>query len=143
VGASSTMTINPALYKDLSYEPKRDLVPIAFMGSFPLVLAVHPDLPVNSVGELIEYGKKASPGLNYSAASTLFQLAAEMFKQMASMDALHVPYKGSAQAMGALVAGDVQMLFLDPAPVITQVKARSEEHTSELQSRENLVCRLL
>jgi tripartite-type tricarboxylate transporter receptor subunit TctC len=122
VGASSNLTINPVLYKDLSYKPS-DLKPITIMGSFPMVLAVNPALPVHSVSELIAYAKKASPTLNYSSAATVFQLAAEMFKQMAHLDIVNIPYKGSIQAMTALTTGDVQMLFLDPAPVITQINA--------------------
>ncbi len=123
VGASSTMTINPVLYAKLPYHPTQDFTPITIMGSFPLLLAVAPSLKVNSVRELISYAKTASPPLNYSSASTLFQLSAEMMKQMASVDITHIPYKGSIQAMTALTQGDVQMLFLDPAPVLTQIKA--------------------
>lgn len=122
VGASSAMTINPVLYDKLPYQP-RDLMPITIMGSFPLVLAVQPSMPQHSLNELIASAKTAKPSLNYSSASTLFQLAAEMMKQMAAIDVTHIPYKGSIQAMTALTAGDVQMLFLDPAPVITQIKA--------------------
>jgi tripartite-type tricarboxylate transporter receptor subunit TctC len=122
VGASSAMTINPVLYDKLPYHP-RDLMPITIMGSFPLVLAVQPSMPQRSLNELIASAKTAKPSMNYSSASTLFQLAAEMMKQMASIDVTHIPYKGSVQAMTALTAGDVQMLFLDPAPVIAQIKA--------------------
>jgi len=121
VGASSAMTINPELYQSLPYNAKTDFSPVAIMGSFPLLLAVHPSLKVQSVSELVQAAKTRQ--LNYSSASTLFQLAAEMFKQMAKVDVTHIPYKGSVQALTALTSGDVQMLFLDPAPVITQMKA--------------------
>lgn len=121
VGASSSMTINPALYKSLPYDAKRDFAPVAIMGSFPLVLAVQPSMKAKTVRELIAAAKTES--LNYSSASTLFQLAGEMFKQTADVDVTHIPYKGSVQALTALVTGDVQMLFLDPAPVIAQMKA--------------------
>ncbi|MDX3907800.1 MAG: tripartite tricarboxylate transporter substrate binding protein [Pigmentiphaga sp.] len=123
VGASSAMTINPVLYRSLPYDPKRDLSPVAIMGSFPLVLAVQPSMSVKTVSELITAAKAASPPLNYSSASTLFQLAGEMFKQMSGTEITHIPYKGSVQALTALTTGDVHMLFLDPAPVITQMKA--------------------
>lgn len=123
LGASSATTINPVLYPKLPYHPTRDLMPITIMGSFPLVLAVHPSVPATSVKELIDHAKNSPTALNYSSASTLFQLSAEMFKQMASINVAHIPYKGSMQAMTALTTGDVQMLFLDPSPVITQVKA--------------------
>jgi tripartite-type tricarboxylate transporter receptor subunit TctC len=123
IGASSGLTINPVLYDKLPYHPTRDLMPITIMGSFPLLLIVQPNMPVNSVKELISYAKTASPSLNYSSASTLFQLSGEMFKQMASVDVTHIPYKGSMQAVTALATGDVQMLFLDPAPALVQMKA--------------------
>lgn len=122
LGASSGNTINPVLYPKLPYNPIRDFAPIAIMGSFPLVLAVHPSVPANNVRQLIERAKSVPVPLNYSSASTLFQLSAEMFKQMANVNLTHIPYKGSAQALGALTAGDVQLLFLDPAPVMAQVK---------------------
>lgn len=121
VGASSAMTINPVIYKALPYDAKRDFAPIAIMGSFPLVLAVQPSMKVKTVSELIAAARTES--LNYSSASTLFQLAGEMFKQTAGVEVTHIPYKGSVQALTALTSGDVQMLFLDPAPVITQMKA--------------------
>jgi tripartite-type tricarboxylate transporter receptor subunit TctC len=123
LGASSATTINPVLYPKLPYHPTKDLMPITIMGSFPLVLAVNTSVPANSVQELVAHAKSNPGKLNYSSASTLFQLAAEMFKQMASVDVRHIPYKGSIQAMTAVATGDVQMLFLDPSPVISQVKA--------------------
>jgi tripartite-type tricarboxylate transporter receptor subunit TctC len=122
LGASSANTINPILYPKLSYSPARDFAPITIMGSFPLVLAVHPSVPASSVRELVALNKTRATPMNYSSASTLFQLAGEMFKQMGGIDLTHIPYKGSAQALTAMTAGDVQMLFLDPAPVIAQVK---------------------
>ncbi|MFW7347762.1 MAG: Bug family tripartite tricarboxylate transporter substrate binding protein [Pigmentiphaga sp.] len=122
VGSSSTITINPVLYRDLPYRPQRDFAPVTILSAFPLILAVQPSMKVNDVGELVAAAKTASPSLNYSSASTLFQLAGERFKQMAGVDVTHIPYKGSAQALTALTTGDVQMLFIDPAPMLAQIK---------------------
>ncbi|HUL93626.1 MAG TPA: tripartite tricarboxylate transporter substrate-binding protein, partial [Burkholderiales bacterium] len=117
------MSVNPVLYAKLPYDPLRDFVPISMVGSFPLVLVVNPAVPANSVRELIAYAK-ANPGkLNYSAGSTAFQVASEMFKQMTGTDIKHIPYKGSVQSISAVMAGDVQMTIVDSPPLVPQLKS--------------------
>ncbi len=124
VNATGGMSVNPVLYSKLPYDTLRDFVSISMIGMFPLVLAVTPSLPVNSVQELVAYAK-ANPGkLNYSAGSTAFQVATEMFKQMTGTDVRHIPYKGSVQAINAVIAGDVQMTIVDSPPVLPHVKAK-------------------
>src|SRR5258705_3894520 len=116
VNATGGMSVNPVLYAKLPYDSLRDFVPISMVGSFPLVLVVHPSVPANSVQELVAYAK-ANPGkLNYSAGSTAFQVASEMFKQMTGTDIKHIPYKGSAASITAVMAGDVQMTIVDTPP---------------------------
>jgi len=123
IGAFSQMIINPYLIPNLPYDPIRDFAPITVLGSFALILGVPPSSPANSVKDLIAQ-LKAKPGqFNYSAASVWFQLTTEMFKQMAGVDMKHIPYKGSIQALTALMAGDVQVAFIDPPPIIPQVRA--------------------
>jgi tripartite-type tricarboxylate transporter receptor subunit TctC len=123
VGAFSQMIINPYLYPNLPYDPIRDFAPVTILCSFALILGVHPSNPVGSVKELITV-LKAKPGqFNYSSASPWFQLTTEMFKQMAGVDIKHIPYKGSIQALSGLMAGDVQVAFIDPPPVVPQVRA--------------------
>ncbi len=123
VNATGGMSVNPVLYTKLPYDPLRDFVPISMVGVFPLVLVVHPSVPVSSVHELIAYAK-ANPGkLNYSAGSTGFQVATEMFKQMTDTDIKHIPYKGSAASIAAVIAGDVQMTIVDTPPLVAQIKA--------------------
>jgi tripartite-type tricarboxylate transporter receptor subunit TctC len=123
VNATGGMSINPVLYTKLPYDSLKDFVPISMVGVFPLVLVVHPLVPVSSVRELIAYAK-ANPGkLNYSAGSTAFQVATEMFKQMTGTDVRHIPYKGSAAAITAVIAGDVQMTIVDTPPLVAQIKA--------------------
>jgi len=122
VNATGGMSVNPVLYASLPYDPLKDFVPISMVGSFPLVLAVNPSVPANSVQELVAYAK-ANPGkLNYAAGSTAFQVATEMFKQMTGVDVRHIPYKGSAASITALIAGDVQMTIVDTPPLVPQLK---------------------
>ena len=124
VNATGGMSVNPVLYSKLPYDPLRDFAAISMIGMFPLVLTVNPSLPVNSVQELIAYAN-ANPGkLNYSAGSTAFQVATEIFKQMTGTDIKHIPYKGSVQAINAVIAGDVQMSIVDSPPVLPHVKAK-------------------
>ena len=123
VNATGGMSVNPVLYAKLPYDSLKDFVPISMVGSFPLVLVVHPSVPANSVPELVAYAK-ANPGkLNYAAGSTAFQVASEMFKQMTGTDIRHIPYKGSAASITAVMAGDVQMTIVDTPPLVPQVKA--------------------
>ena len=123
IGASGAMTFNPGLYEKLPYDPQRDFAPVTMLGSFPLILAVNPALPAQSVKELVALAK-AQPGrLNYAAGSTPFQLAAELFKLQAGLQINHIPYKGSAAMVTAALGNDVQLIFVDSLPVMPQVRA--------------------
>ena len=123
VNATGGMSVNPVLYAKLPYDPLKDFVPISMVGSFPLVLVVNPAVPAKSVSELVAYAR-ANPGkLNYSAGSTAFQVASEMFKQMTGTDIKHIPYKGSVQSISAVMAGDVQMTIVDSPPLVPQLNS--------------------
>lgn len=123
VNATGGMSVNPVLYAKLPYDSLKDFVPISMVGSFPLVLVVNPSVPAKSVDELVAYAK-ANPGkLNYSSGSTAFQVATEMFKQMTGTDVRHIPYKGSAASITAVIAGDVQMTIVDTPPLVPQLKS--------------------
>jgi tripartite-type tricarboxylate transporter receptor subunit TctC len=123
VNATGGMSVNPVLYAKLPYDSLKDFVPISMVGSFPLVLIVNPSVPAKSVPELVAYAK-ANPGkLNYSSGSTAFQVATEMFKQMTGTDVRHIPYKGSAASITAVIAGDVHMTIVDTPPLVPQIKA--------------------
>ena len=123
VNATGGMSVNPVLYAKLPYDSLKDFVAISMVGSFPLVLVVHASVPANSVQELVAYAK-ANPGkLNYSSGSTAFQVASEMFKQMTGTDIKHIPYKGSAASITAVIAGDVQMTIVDTPPLVPQIRA--------------------
>ena len=123
VNATGGMSVNPVLYMKLPYDSLKDFVAISMVGSFPLVLVVHPSVPANSVQELVAYAK-ANPGkLNYSSGSTAVQVASEMFKQMTGTDLRHIPYKGSAASITAVMAGEVQMTIVDTPPLVSQIRA--------------------
>lgn len=113
LGAGGTMTINPVLLPNLPYDPLRDFAPIGLAAQAPLLVLVPPSLPVNSVQELIRYGKSRKEGLSYASpgAGTPLHLAAEMFMHQAGLSALHVPYRGSAPALTDLMAGRVDVMF--------------------------------
>jgi tripartite-type tricarboxylate transporter receptor subunit TctC len=121
----TTHAINASLYKKLPYDTVKDFTPITLVASSPLMLVVHPSLPVKNIKDLIALGK-AKPGQIPFASSgngTILHLAAETFKTMAGIDMIHVPYKGSAQAVQALLAGEVAVTFSTMPPALTNVKA--------------------
>ncbi len=123
IGASGAMAFNPGLYDKLPYDPQRDFAPITMLGSFPLVLAVTPALPAQSVKELIALAKKLPGQLNYGAGSTPFQLAAELFRLQADVRIGLIPYKGSAATVTAVMANEVQLTFVDAPPAMAQIKS--------------------
>src|SRR2546423_7950661 len=110
--ATPQVAIAQSMYKKAPVNVRRELVPVALVGLIPNVLVVNPKTPAASVHELVELAR-AHPGkLNYSStgAGTSVHLTAELLKYRAQVDIVHVPYRGAAAAMGALVAGDVDML---------------------------------
>lgn len=123
VGPSSGMTVNPVVLKSVTYDPIKDFVPIGVVGFFPLLVAVHPSLPVTSIAELIAYAKARPGQLNYASAASSFQLATEMFAQMADVSMVHVPYRGSAPAVTAVLANQVSLTFGELSAVLPHVRA--------------------
>ncbi|MBI2317247.1 MAG: tripartite tricarboxylate transporter substrate binding protein [Betaproteobacteria bacterium] len=116
------MAILPVLSPKLPYDSVKDFAPISILGLFPLVLVVHPSVPARTVQELTAH-LKANPGkLNYSSATTAFHVATEMFKQMTGTSVNHIPFKGSAQSVNAVVANTTQMTIIDMPPTMQLVK---------------------
>jgi tripartite-type tricarboxylate transporter receptor subunit TctC len=113
LATTGVMAINHRLYRSLSYDALRDFAPVTQIGSLPLILIVHPSLPVRSVKELIALAK-AKPGqLSYASSGVggATHMTAEVFRMMAGVDILHIPYKGSGQAMADLIGGQVPLAF--------------------------------
>jgi tripartite-type tricarboxylate transporter receptor subunit TctC len=123
IAASGPMTINPAVYSKLPYSPQKDFVPVSLLAEFPLLMVVAADAPVKTVRELVEYGKANPKSANYASSATPFQLAAELFNQSTSSSFQHIPYKGSGDAMQAVMAGQVLWAFIDSGPVTAPLKA--------------------
>jgi tripartite-type tricarboxylate transporter receptor subunit TctC len=119
----SPLAVNKALFTKLSYDPD-SFVPISLVASVPLVLAVNPDVPISDVKQLIAFAKAHPNQLNYASQGygTTGHLAGELFKSMAGIDIVHVPYKGSTPALTDLLGGQVQMMFIELSTVIGQIK---------------------
>jgi len=117
--------MNPWLYKHLPFDIQRDFTPVAMLATLPLLVLTHPSLPVKSVADLVAYARANPHKLNYSTpgAGTPHHLATEMFKKATGTDLVHVPYKGGAPAVAALVSGEVQMMFGVLATTLPLVKA--------------------
>ena len=111
--ASASHAINPTLYRKVNYDPIRDFSPITLAISFPFVIAAHPAVPIRNVKDLIVYAK-ANPGrISYASSGTgaTNHLAGELFKTLAGIDLLHVPYKGGGPAMNDAIGGQVSTIF--------------------------------
>src|SRR6478735_822780 len=122
IAPSGPMTINPAVYSKLPYDPVKDFVPISLLAEFPLLLVVGAEQPVKSVKELVEYAR-ANPKLaNYASSAAPFQLAAELFNQRTGSSFQHIPYRGSGDAVQAVMAGQVLMTIADSGPMAGPLK---------------------
>ena len=110
LATSSTHATNAALYKRLPFNPVRDFTPISQIAFIPNLLVVNPEVPVNSVAELVAYAKARPGQLNYGSggAGTSLHLAAAVFAQRAGIDMVHVPYRGGAPVAADLVSGKIQ-----------------------------------
>ena len=123
--ASPSLSISPTLYKKLNYDAVKDFAPISLVAETPNVLLVRPDLPIKSLKELIEHAR-ANPGkLNFGSGGigTSNHLASELFKTLAKVDIVHVPYKGSNQAMIAMMGKEVSMVVIGIPPAQAQIQA--------------------
>jgi tripartite-type tricarboxylate transporter receptor subunit TctC len=123
--AASVHAINPSLYDTLSFNFIRDIAPVAGIMRVPNVMVVNPSVPAKSVPEFIAYAR-ANPGkINMASAGigTSQHVAGELFKLMAGIDMVHVPYRGTAPALTDLLGGQVQVLFLSPASSIEYIRA--------------------
>jgi len=125
MGSSSNFGVNPTLYKNLSYDAVRDFTPVSLVSFAPNALYVHPSVPANTVKELVALAK-AKPGtLNFASSGQggSNHMAGELFKLVAGVDIVHVPYKGTGQALADTVGGQVQMQFGSVIAVLPHVKA--------------------
>jgi len=125
MGSSPTHAIAPALYPALPYDPLRDFSAVTLVGSVPNVLVLHPSVPAKTVKEFIAVAKARPGKLNFASTGngTSQHLSAELFKFMAGLDMVHIPYKGTAPALTELVAGQVDLAFENMPALIPHIQA--------------------
>lgn len=124
MGQTANIAINPSLYKKMPYDPLKDLAPVALVAEQPLVLAVKADSPYRSVADLVG-AAKANPGklaMASAGTGTVGHLAGELFARRAGFTMLHVPYKGAAQGLTDLIAGQTDYMFPTPQAALTLLK---------------------
>ena len=121
ITTGTTHAANPALYKKLPYDPVRDFVPVTPLSNNAFVLVVAPSFPANSVADLAKLAK-ANPGkYSFASGNAPSRIGGEMFKMMAGVDLLHVPYKGAPQAITDLMGGQISMIWSDLRTAMPQV----------------------
>jgi tripartite-type tricarboxylate transporter receptor subunit TctC len=122
LATSSGLTINPNVYLKLPYDPVRDFQPVTQVTSGAYLMAIHPSVPAKTVPEFIAH-LKAKPGaINYATTGTNNLLAAELFNHMAGVKTVGISYKGTGQAVNALLGGEVQMFIISPLVGLPHVK---------------------
>lgn len=121
----TTHAINASLYRRLPYDSVNDFTPITLIAASPLLLIVHPSLPAKSVKELVALAQQRPGEIAYGSSGngTIVHLAGEMLKAMADIRIVHVPYKGSPQAVAGLLSGDIAVLFSTTPPALPNVEA--------------------
>lgn len=123
---STSFIVNPMLFKTPGYNPFTDFVPISLIFDYKLIVVVHPSFAVNSVAELVAAAKAKPGAISYASAGgggAPTHLSVEMFKRIAGIDVLHIPYQGGSPAIADLLAGVVQFMFNNPAQSLPHIKA--------------------
>ena len=125
LAAAAPLIVQPLITEKMPYDAQRDLAPVAMFATVPNLVTVNPSLPVGSIRELIEHARKAPGKLNYASAGvgTGPHLAGELFKRRAGVDLVHVAFKGAAPAVPEVLAGRVEVSFLNLPPQLAHVKA--------------------
>ena len=125
ITSGGPIVINPHVYKKMTYDPQKELIPITNMLRVPLVLAVNPAVPARNLQELIAYIKEQKGGAQWASAGngTPQHMTGELFRTTARLEMIHVPYKGSAPAITDLVGGHVPMMFDTTIAIVPQIKA--------------------
>ncbi|HMA09578.1 MAG TPA: tripartite tricarboxylate transporter substrate binding protein [Ramlibacter sp.] len=121
-GANSTHAANVHLFKKLSYDPVADFAPITTIARIPQVLIASPNLPARDLKELIELAKSQPGRFNFGSSSATGRVASEQFRKSAGIDAVHVPYKTTAQALTDLMSGQLQFMIADAGAGIAQAQ---------------------
>jgi tripartite-type tricarboxylate transporter receptor subunit TctC len=122
---AGNMTINPTLLKDLPYNVEADFLPIGMIAKAPNVIAVNPSVPVKSIADLVTYSKANKGTVSYGSpgVGSGLHLAGELFKQASGADILHVPYKGTTQALNDVLGGQIQVIFANLPTLMPHIKS--------------------
>jgi tripartite-type tricarboxylate transporter receptor subunit TctC len=125
LGQSGPISINPAVYKDLRYDPVRDFAPVTMTTAYPYILVVNAKMPAKSLQEFVALAKAKPGSLNYGTTGigAANHLVTELFSGKAGLKMTHVPYRGTALAVADLVAGQVDVVFGDPISVLPHIQA--------------------
>ena len=123
IGTNTTNAANASLFKTLPYSQQKDFAPVSLIGTAGLIATVHPSLPVKSIAELTALAKKNPGKLGFGEGSASSRASVEMYKEMAGIDFLRVPYKSNPQAVTDLVSGQVVLMIADMVTLLPQVKA--------------------
>jgi tripartite-type tricarboxylate transporter receptor subunit TctC len=125
VTTNTSHSANPYLLKTMNYDPIKDFTPIARTGDLPFMLVINPDIPANSVGELIALAKKEPGKYSYASGSSSAIVSGATFANLAKLDLLHVPYKSSPPALTDVIAGRVSMMFVDVPTGLPHVNGKA------------------
>jgi tripartite-type tricarboxylate transporter receptor subunit TctC len=125
VTTNTTHSANPYLLKTMSYDPVKDFTPIARTGDLPFMLVINPEIPANSVAELIALAKKEPGKYSYASGSSSAIVSGATFARLAGIDLLHVPYKSSPPALTDVIAGHVSMMFVDVPTGLPHVNGKA------------------
>lgn len=122
---SSSLAINPSLYKKLTYDPVKDFAPITLATLIPFILVTHPSVPVNTLRQLVTFAAARPRQLSYasSGAGNATHLSMALFERMAKLELIHIPYKGTGQGIIDLMGGHVQLMFGSIPSTMPQVRA--------------------
>jgi len=125
LGDAGQLAINSSLYKSMLFDALKDFTPIGYVASFPFVLVANPAFAPRSVGELVKYAKAAPGKVDYASTGigTPQHLGGQMLAQMAGIEITHIPFRGGAPALAAVLAGDVPIGFIGVPPTLAHVKA--------------------
>ena len=125
VGTNGPLAVSPALDPKLPYDPLRDLAAVTLVGTSPNLIVAHPSLGVDTLAQLVAKARGEPGRLNFASVGkgSVSQLSMELLNSVAGMKTVHVPYNGGAPAVMALLAGDVQLLSLNPTALIPHVRA--------------------
>jgi tripartite-type tricarboxylate transporter receptor subunit TctC len=125
LGQSGPISINPAIYKSLPYDPVKDFAPIIMTTDYPYILVVNPELPAKTLQELVALAKSKPGAMNYGSTGVgaANHLVAELFNSKAGLKMTHIPYRGTALAVADLMGGQLSMVFGDPISVLAHIKS--------------------